>query len=228
MCLRLLRAEIWSQAGARKLNRFTTRLVPDLALQNPAVIIHGRLLVLGGDNRRLHEELIIAGGQLREGRFSRMNVTETQAAYAAAEAQGAPGFIEDKLKELWPKIEAPLRQALEARMTDRTKNLQTFLDDRAEREVTNFTAVMGELERSIRETLAEKDDAQLQFDWTAEEKDQRQRDLGDLRARLAKIPDELKLETQHLRDRYRDPQPRLFPVAVTFLVPHRAIAQLQR
>jgi regulator of replication initiation timing len=113
-------------------------------------------------------------------------------------------------------------------MTDRTKNLQTFLDDRAEREVTNFTAVMGELERSIRETLAEKDDAQLQFDWTAEEKDQRQRDLGDLRARLAKIPDELKLETQHLRDRYRDPQPRLFPVAVTFLVPHRAIAQLQR
>jgi chromosome segregation ATPase len=174
----------------------------------------------------LHEELIIAGGQLREGRFSRMNVTETQAAYAAAEAQGAPGFIEDKLKELWPKIEAPLRQALEARMTDRTKNLQTFLDDRAEREVTNFTAVMGELERSIRETLAEKDDAQLQFDWTAEEKDQRQRDLGDLRARLAKIPAELKLETQHLRDRYRDPQPRLFPVAVTFLIPPRAVAQL--
>jgi hypothetical protein len=66
----------------------------------------------------------------------------------------------------------------------------------------------------------------LQFDWTAEEKDQRQRDLGDLRARLAKIPAELKLETQHLRDRYRDPQPRLFPVAVTFLIPPRAVAQL--
>lgn len=227
MCLRLLRAEIWSQAGTRKLNRFTTRLVPDNTLQNPAVIIHGRLLVLGGDNRRLHEELIIAGGQLREGRFSRMNVTETQVAYAAAEAQAAPGFIEDTLKELWPKIETSLRQALEARMADRTKNLQTFLDDRADREVANFTAVMGELERSIREMLAEKDDSQMQFDWSEDEKSQRERDLGDLRARLAKIPDELKLETEHLRDRYRDPQPRLFPVAVTFLVPHHSIAQLQ-
>jgi len=226
MCLRLLRAEIWSLAGTRKLNRFTTRLVPDNALQSPAVIIHGRLLVLGGDNRRLHEELIMAGGLLREGRFSRMNVTETKDAYAAAEEQGAPGFIEDKLKEMWPKIESPLRQALDARMNDRTKNLQAFLNDRSQREVANFTAVMHELERSIRETLAEKDDGQLQFDWTSDEKSQRERDLGDLRSRLEKIPEELKLEIEHLSDRYRDPKPRLFPVAVTFLVPPRAIAQM--
>ena len=225
MCLRLLRAEIWSQSGTRKLNRFTTRLVPDTALQTPAVVIHGRLLVLGGDDQRLHEELILAGGQLREGRFTRMNVTETQAAYAAAEPAEAPGFVEDRLKALWAKVEAPLLQALEARMTDRTKNLQKFLDDRAEREVTNFSAVMAELDRSIRETLADKDDAQMQFDWTAEEKQQRERDLGGLRARLAQIPGELDREVQHLRDRYRDPQPRLFPVAVTFLVPHRAAAQ---
>lgn len=228
MCLRLLRAEIWSQTGTRKLNRFTTRLVPDTALQSPAVIIHGRLLVLGGDNQRVHEELILAGGQLREGRFSRMNVTETQTAYAAAEVHAAPGFVEDKLKELWSKVEAPLLQALDARMVERTKNLQKFLDDRAEREVANFTAVMGELERSIRETLADKDDAQMQFDWTVEEKQQRERDLGGLRARLAEIPSELKQETEHLRARYRDPQPRLFPVAVTFLVPHRATAQLRQ
>jgi len=228
MCLRLLRAEIWSQTGTRKLNRFTTRLVPDTSLQTPAVIIHGRLLVLGGDNQRVHEELIIAGGQLREGRFSRMGVTETQAAYAAAEATAAPGFVEDKLKELWAKIEAPLLQALDARMVERTKNLQKFLDDRSEREVANFTAVMGELERSIRETLADKDDAQMQFDWSVEEKQQRERDLGGLRARLAEIPDELKLETEHLRARYRDPQPRLFPVAVTFLVPPRSIVTMQQ
>ena len=224
MCLRLLRAEIWSQTGTRKLNRFTTRMVPDTALQTPAVIIHGRLLVLGGDNQRLHEELILAGGQLREGRFSRMNVTETQAAYAAAEPHAAPGFVEDRLKELWTKVEAPLLQALDARMTDRTKNLQKFLDDRSERETVNFTAVMAELEHSIRETLADKDDAQMQFDWTVEEKQQRERDLGGLRARLTQIPGELEREIKHLRDRYRDPKPRLFPVAVTFLVPPRAIS----
>ncbi len=227
MCLRLLRAEIWSQGLTKKLNRFTARMVPDSALQNPAVIIHGRMLVLGGDGHRVHEEIILAGGAIREGRFSRLNVGETQAAVAAAEPHAAPGFVEDRLKELWPKLQAPLQQALEARMTERTRNLQKFLDDRAEREVAHFAAVMNELDRSIRETLSEKDDPQQQFDWSVEEKQQRERDIGSLRSRLNEIPAELERETTHLRSRYRDPQPRLFPVAVTFLVPPRVIAALQ-
>jgi superfamily II DNA or RNA helicase len=223
MCLRLLRAEIWSQGLTKKLNRFTARMVPDTVLQTPAVLIHGRLLVLGGDTRRIHEEIIMAGGQIREGRFSRMNVSDTQAAAAAATGDSAPGFIEDRLKELWAKVEAPLIQSLEARMQERTKNLQAFLDDRSSREIANVTAIMQELERSIRETLNGKDD-QLQFDWSEQEKQQRERDFGSLRARLAQLPAELASEIEHLRSRYRDPQPRLFPVAVTFLVPPRAVA----
>jgi superfamily II DNA or RNA helicase len=228
MCLRLLRAEIWSQGVAKKLNRFTTRMVPDTALQTPAVLIHGRLLVLGGDNQRIHEEIIMAGGQIREGRFSRMNVGEVQAAAAAATDESAPGFVEDRLKELWAKIETPLTQALEARMIERTKNLQGKLDERSEREVANVTAVIQELERSIRETLDAKDDEQMQFDWTMEEKSQRERDIGSLNSRLKELPSELTSEIEHLRSRYRDPQPRLFPVAVTFLIPPRAVAALQQ
>lgn len=228
MCLRLLRAEIWSQGVTKKLNRFTTRMVADTALRTPAVLMHGRLLVLGGDNQRIHEEIILAGGQIREGRFSRMNVSEVQAAAAAATNESAPGFIEDRLKELWAKIEAPLAQALEARMTERTKNLQGKLDERSEREVANVTAVMQELERSIRETLDAKDDKQMQFDWTVEEKSQRERDIGSLKHRLKELPAERAREIEHLRSRYHDPQPRLFPVAVTFLVPPRAVATFQQ
>lgn len=228
MCLRLLRAEIWSQGLTKKLNRFTTRMVPDTVLQTPAVLAHGRLLVLGGDNQRIHEEIIVAGGVIREGRFGRMNVGETQTALAAATNEGAPGFVEDRLKEIWAKVEVPLLQALEVRMHERTKNLQKFLDERSDREVANLTAVMKELERSIRETLAAKDDRQMQFDWTEIERQQRERDIGSLNARLAELPVELAREVDHLRKRYRDPQPRLFPVAVTFLVPPRAVAALQQ
>jgi superfamily II DNA or RNA helicase len=228
MCVRLLRAEVWSQGLTRNLNRFTSRLVPDTVLQTPAVVVHGRLLVLGGDSHRVHEEIILAGGFLREGRFARMNVGETQAAYAAMEEQSAPGFVEDRLKELWSKLEAPLLQSLEARMTDRTKNLQKFLDERSEQEVAKLTVILQELEKSIRETLNEKDEPQQRFEWSDGERQQRERDLNSLRTRLKEIPDELARETEHLRSRYRDPQPRLFPIAVTFLVPHRAIAQLQQ
>jgi SNF2 family DNA or RNA helicase len=228
MCMRLLRAEVWTQGLTRKLNRFTSRLVPDTVLQTPAVIVHGRLLVLGGDSQRVHEEIILAGGFIREGRFARMNVGETQVAYAAAEEPSAPGAVEDRFKELWPKLEAPLLQSLEARMTERTKNLQKFLNERSEQEVTKLAAIMHELEKSIRETLKEKDEPQLQFEWSEGERQQRERDLSSLRARLEEIPSELARETEHLRSRYSNPQPRLFPIAITFLVPHRAIAQLQQ
>src|SRR5262249_22744545 len=160
---------------------------------------------------------------IREGRFSRMNVGETEATANSATNESAPGFVEDRLKELWAKIEGPALQALDARMTERTKNLQKFLDDRAEREVANFTAVMQELDLPIPEPLAKKNNRQMQFYWTETEKQQRERDIGSLNARLAEIPAEMARETAHLRSRYQDPQPRLFPVAVTFLVPPRAV-----
>jgi superfamily II DNA or RNA helicase len=229
MCLRLLRAEIWSMEQSKKLHRFTARMVPDSALQTPAVIIHGRLLVLGGDNRRVHEEIITAGGIIQEGRFKRMNVGEITSALAAAEDAAAPGFIEETLKSLWKNLEDPLLKSLDARMAERTKNLQSFLDDRAEREVASFTAVMEDLAKSIRKTLSDEEDPQLRLaldDQT--EKQQRERDIDSLRHRLKQIPAELERETAHLRSRYANPQPRLFPLAVTFLVPYRAVAQLEK
>jgi hypothetical protein len=160
-----------------------------------------------------------------------MNVGETQSVYAAASDQDAPGFVEDRLKELWPRLEGPALQALETRMQDRTKNLETFLRERAEKEVTNLTVVMQELEKSIRETLKREEDPQLKLNLegaSSDERSQRERDLNSLRRRLEEIPRELAQEAEHLGSRYRNPQPRLFPIAVTFLVPHRAIAQLQQ
>jgi hypothetical protein len=228
MCLRLLRAEIWSLDQTKKLHRFTARMVTDNDLQSPAVIAHGRLLVLGGDNQRIHEEIIMAGGILKAGRFNRFNVGEAKTAFEAATDRSAPGFIEETLKALWPKLEKSVLEALEARMKDRTKNLKGFLDDRSEQEVRNITAVMTELEKSIREVVEKKDDPQMLFDWADTERDQRQRDLDGLARRLQEIPVELAKEVEHLRARYLNPRPQLFPVCITFLVPPRAVSELKQ
>jgi len=72
MCLQLLRAEVWAVTGSRKLHRITARIIPNNMAEVPVAVAHGRLVVLGGDNKRLHEELIFAGGELREGRFTRI------------------------------------------------------------------------------------------------------------------------------------------------------------
>lgn len=226
MCLRLLRAEIWSSGGNHRLNRFSARLVPDNVLQHPAVIAHGRLLVLGGDNQRIHEEIIMAGGTIREGRFSRMNVGTTKMAYEAAEDHGIPESLGIRLKEMWPKLQDPLQQALEARMKDRTANLQSLLDERSAKEANSITVIMKELERSIREVVDTKDNQLYLEGFAPLELEQRERDRGALQQRLKEIPAELEQEIQHLQQRYQKPSPRLFPISVTFLVPHRVAAEI--
>ena len=49
MCLRLLRAEVWSTEGKKRLNRITARLVPDTVLREPG---HDRPCPVGGHRRR--------------------------------------------------------------------------------------------------------------------------------------------------------------------------------
>jgi superfamily II DNA or RNA helicase len=224
MCLRLLRGEVWSQGSHKKLHRVTVRLVPDGALTTPAVIAHARLVVLGGDNQRLHEEVIMAGGLLREGRFARMNVGETKSALAAALPDPAPAHVCKRLQELWPSIPASLLQSLEARMNDRANGLEKDLEERADREVANMTIILRELEKTIRTQLDEPV-TQMEF-WTAPEREQLEINMQSLRQRLAQIPAEIEREAANIRERYRKPTPRLFPVTVTFLVPKKIVVQM--
>ena len=49
MSLRLLRAEVWSVKGRKRMHRITARLVPNHILNAPAVVAHARLVVIGGD-----------------------------------------------------------------------------------------------------------------------------------------------------------------------------------
>ncbi len=70
MALRLLRAEVWASAAQRKLHRVTARLARNEALDAPAVVAHARLVVLGGDSQRLHEEILTAGGRCARGASS--------------------------------------------------------------------------------------------------------------------------------------------------------------
>jgi hypothetical protein len=47
--------------------------------------------------------------------------------------------------------------------------------------------------------------------------------VSALEARLAQIPGETEQEAALIRARYTNPRPRLFPAAVTFLVPERSV-----
>jgi ABC-type phosphate transport system auxiliary subunit len=121
-------------------------------------------------------------------------------------------------------VAEPLLKSLERRAYDRADSLERTLADRAEQEVRTITAVLQELRRSIEAELAEPDNEQLTL-FSPDERSQFDRDLDALRRRLDAIPADIDRETAAIRARYAAPAPRLFPVAVTFLVPrHLALA----
>jgi hypothetical protein len=115
-----------------------------------------------------------------------------------------------------------LHQALDARTRDRTEGLKKMLAERADKEVADITAILTELERAIRDQLNDPGYQQGFLPGLAPaEQEQFERNVDALRRRLGEIPGEMRKETSAIRARFADPQPRMFPVAVTFLVPGR-------
>ncbi len=221
MALRLLRAEVWTPEGRQGLHRVTARTVPNIALEGPAVVVHARLVLVGGEGIRLHEEIISAGGLIQDGKgLRRFNVGDTRSALEAGTSKEVSARMKNELKGMWGKLETPLVQAMEARMRDRLESMQKLLEERKQKEINDTRAVLNELKTMIERELAEPDYQQLEL-WNTSERDQYNRNVQALRLRLKQIPDELEKEIESVNKRYADPQPRLFPVAVTFLVPEK-------
>ena len=66
--------------------------MPNDVLDTPAVVAHARLVVIGGDSHRLHEEIITAGGFIKEDRWvARLNVGEVETALAGGDGRRAVG-----------------------------------------------------------------------------------------------------------------------------------------
>jgi superfamily II DNA or RNA helicase len=227
MCLRLLRAEMWTLESSTGLRRVTARIVPTDALGAIVAVAHGRLVVIGGDGHRLNEEVIEAAGSLEGASFVRLNVGDTKAALAAATHEVAPEAVRTALAAQWSQHSSALQGALEARMRERTRNVESFLQERAEREVADIASILGQLERGIRAQLAKPLDEQLTL-WTESEQDQYKRNMASLRERLAQIPGEIERESAAVRARYANPTPRVFPIGVTYLVPRRIADDMAR
>lgn len=221
MALRLLRAEVWTPEGRKGLHRVTARTVPNNSLEGPAVVVHARLVLVGGEGIRLHEEIISAGGLIQDGKgLRRFNVGDTRSALEAETSKEVSAKIKNEFKAMWPKLETPLVQAMEARMKDRIESMQKLLEERKQKEIQDTRSVLNELKIMIERELADPDYQQLEL-WSNSEREQYNRNVAALRLRLKQIPDEMEKEIESVNKRYADPQPRLFPVAVTFLVPEK-------
>lgn len=216
LALRLLRAEVWSLEESRKLHRVAVRTVP--GLERPVVAVWSRLLITGGDHRRLHEELTLSGGELGDDSFERFQITRLRDLMdrsLPAEPQARAFAI---LAERFEKHRKGIQDAVKARSGDRLQSLRNTLANREKQELEDIMGVLDDLEKALRNEL-ERQEPEMPRLLTLPEEEQIKRDRQALADRLNRIPEEREREEEAVRLRHADPAERTFPVAVVFLVP---------
>jgi hypothetical protein len=216
MCLGLLRAAVWER-DQKKIKRITVKTISKDLLDAPAVIVHGRLLVLGKTMKRLHEELLVAGGKIVENKWIRFNETELKKIVDnLAHGRGSDRIIAN-VRTMWPNLEPILRRTLEARMKERTETLHSRIQRKRDAEKAEVEKILLELRTQLQQGLEKPDQLELDFG---------ELDRADysnlLRHRIAQIPEEIKREHAALDERYAEPTPRLFPLAITIVLPKEA------
>jgi superfamily II DNA or RNA helicase len=225
MSLRLLREELWKTGGGHLHRVSVRRDRTGLAHGEPVVLAWARLLVIGGDNTRLHEEVTLAGGVMRgDGSFRRIDRQGDLARLAKESVPADPeGFRSELLLQRFHegRIREGLEAAVEARGADRMKTLKNTIRQTAEREEEAVRTLLDELERAIRSELVANASGpmQMEFHFTEFEQQQHAADRQALEARLEALPEERESELELLRRHFATPKAFFFPVAVEFVVP---------
>jgi len=221
--LRLLRAEIWARDDVKKLHRVTVRTLPDGSIEGPAVVVVSRLVITGGNHHRLHEELTVSGGYLRDQSFRREEgVLRIQQWLDEAQPATASEALLDVLRVRFDRARQAILQTVDARSKDRLKFLANTLQRRKQHELEDIDSVLGDLETSIQNELKKGGQPEQLALFSEDERTQLRRDTAALETRLARIPAERVQETLAIEARYAKLDDRTFPVAAIFLVPASA------
>ena len=233
MSTQLLRAA--ANSSESPLNRVAAVVSDDPALESTLVVSYARFVIVGGDGIRLHEEVLHAGGWMRDGgRFARvenLGLLDAVLTHALDKNVAVAPHVRTQLVDAWPKAKDGLVGALQWRAADRRSSLEAKLDKRKEDEQRRVTANLERFENALQARIRESEDTetevgQLMLDLTDEdEKAQLRRDQSAWRQRLERLAVERDAEISRISARYASPQSHLFPVCIVFVVPRREVVR---
>ena len=228
---RLLRSAVWG--GRTDLNRVAAvRFSPPqgLELRGPLVTVFARLVIVGHDGSRLHEEIILAGRELPEsGRGKRMDLEQrsygdlraaVEAALDPDQCRPAPAPLRSQLVERWDQLTPWLVEDIQHRADRQRDALARTLQRRLETDMQNTNAIFDQLRATLATALADPAFTQLTFDdIDATERQQFERDRRSWQERLDHVDADREVELEQLRRRYADVHSLVFPFAVALCVP---------
>jgi len=224
---RLLRSAVWGgRVPLHRVSAVSAPLPPDADLDRLLIAVFSRLVVVGADGSRLHEEVMLAArslGSTGTGRRVELeqprNATLRQAVEAAMDPQAcqpAPLSDQARLAEVWPDVEPSLARDITHRANQRLQSLDRRLATRRDEEVRRIEGVFAHLRRTLTDALAVPAAVQLDLlaDLEPPEQEQLTRDRAAWQARLDGLDDELTRELTAAHARYLSPQSLIFPFAV--------------
>lgn len=223
MATRLLRAEVWS---GQHLARVAALTVHDPRLTDTVLAAYSRLVIVGDDGNRLHEELFPAGGWLRGASFSRLGVRELADFMDAtlgshASPASSPTAVREGLSQVWARVAPSLVSAIEARAKERQASLARALVQRRADDESRTRQLLDDFARSLSVAIDRLGAThQLTFaELDGDERAQLEQDADAWRDRLARIPAELEREMSAIGRRYESSKVLWFPAAVVLLSP---------
>lgn len=228
---RLLRSAMWG--GRTDLHRVTgVRFTPppELALRGPVVMVVARLVIVGADGGRLHEEIVLAGRELPEaGRSKRMDLeqraygalrTAVESALEPDACRPAPAAARERLAAQWEEITPRLVEDINLRAQVQKNARAADLALQLDRARTHTAAVFDQLRATLTGALEGPTAVQLTLDgFDQAETQQFERDRRAWQDRLDTLDEAREREVALLERRYGDVRALVFPFAVVLAVP---------
>lgn len=230
--IRLLRSEVWGIG--RHLNRVVAvsfEAPAEVEVRGPIVVLFARLVVVGSDGSRLHEEIVIAARELPEASARSRRIDLEQRSYGqlrtAVERALDPDrsipaqeAVRVRLVEEWAGLEPRLVEDLDRRATQQTEALERDLQRRQDTEVKRVGELFDRLRVTLQSALQAPQDLQLTFD-DLEVPEQRQldRDRRAWQDRLDSLESDREAELLRVRQRYEGARTLKFPFGVAVCVP---------
>ena len=228
---RLLRSAVWG-------GRLALRRVAGVSYRPPAgvdadgllVAVFARLVVVGGDGARIHEEVILAGrylpptGRSRRVELDASRYAEVRAAVEAAldpaACVAAPPGTAERLAGEWRDIAPRLAEDVDRRAGEQVQALERAVAARRQAEADRTTAIFDQLEVTLRRALEGPGATQLSFDdLDAASRQQLTRDRRAWQDRLEGITEGRRRELEIVERRFADIRHLVFPVAVVCASP---------
>jgi hypothetical protein len=223
---RLLRSAVWGeQSNLARVAGVTADLPAEVRPDELLVTVVTRLVLVGADGARLHEEVLLAARAVPAiGRSRRLEVEERSfeplrlAVEAALEPNAcapASRAAAQSLTDAWPDLRELLAGDVAARATIRKRAMERELAAREADELRRVDAITEHMRRTLTEALSDQAPVQLRLD-ELEQSDRRQLevDRAAWKARLDSLDRERDRERTLVQNRYRGVRELTFPVAV--------------